>query len=178
MPSKPTKKTPQKAKATPSAAKKSSPLSVIPFSPLSPNVCGTEYPGNFNSMEKVMNSAKSQYEKISCDANTMGRQGIEAITKSTSQFTKGMECVVKTVVSLAQESASRQSEGWKNLLSAKTMTEMAEAQNKLAQQSMEDAMSAATKICEMSIKICTEAFEPLNDQMTKAAKKASETFAA
>jgi phasin family protein len=63
-------------------------------------------------------------------------------------------------------------------MAAKTVSEMSEAQSKLAQQGFEDAMAAATKISEMTIKLCTEALEPINDQVTKTVKKASEGFSA
>ena len=56
--------------------------------------------------------------------------------------------------------------------------ELTEAQNKLAQQSFDDFMAGATKISEISVKVCGEAFEPLNAQMNTALKKASEAAAA
>lgn len=176
MPTKPIKKPAPKAKAAP--AKKESPMSVVPFSPMAASMCSPSSSNNFESVEKIMSSAKSQYEKMSGDAGATSRQGVEAWTKSASCFAKGAESMMKTMMSMAQENSERSSSAWKSLLAAKTITEMSEAQNKLAQQSFEDAMAAATKISEMTIKLCTESLEPINDQVTKTVKKASEGFAA
>lgn len=176
MPSKPTKKPAPKAKATP--VKKESPMSVVPFSPMAASMCNPSSSNNFDSVEKIMGSAKSQYEKISGDAGTVSRQGVEAWTKSASCFAKGAESIMKTMMSMAQENTERSSSAWKSLMAAKTVSELSEAQSKLAQQGFEDAMAAATKISEMTIKLCTEALEPINDQVTKTVKKASEGFSA
>ncbi|HOO50216.1 MAG TPA: phasin family protein, partial [Alphaproteobacteria bacterium] len=61
----------------------------------------------------------------------------------------------------------------KNLMACRTLNEAADAQNKLVQANVDEAMSAATKISEMAIKVCTEACEPLNEQMTKSMSKMS-----
>ena len=63
-------------------------------------------------------------------------------------------------------------------MSCKDVKELTEAQNKWAQQSFDDMMSGATKISEISVKLATDAFTPINDQMGKTIKKASETMAA
>ena len=72
----------------------------------------------------------------------------------------------------------KSSENLKAVMACKTITELTEAQNKFAQQSFEDMMQCATRLSELSIKICTEAFEPINDQLAKSIKKASESMAA
>lgn len=172
------------AKSESSAAKSAS---VIPFNPLSTITNSTlcnfnpsvpSFGGSFDSMESVMTNYKDQYEKISGDATASVRQGVETLVKSSSTFAKGTEQIVKTLVEVAQESSQRNSQAIKSLLSSRTLNEFAEAQNKLAQQNFDEAMSTATKLSEMTIKLYTEAFEPINSQVTKAAKKATESFAA
>lgn len=121
-----------------------------------------------------MNNYKEQYETTAASA----RQAIESCVKSSTTFAKGAEQIVKTITELAQESGQRNSEAVKSLMACRTLNEFAEAQNKLVQKNFDEAMSTATKLSEMTIKLYTEAFEPINGQMTKAMKKASETFAA
>ena len=48
----------------------------------------------------------------------------------------------------------------------------------IAQASLDDIMSAATKLSEMSVKLLTESAEPISEQMGKTMRKASEAVAA
>ncbi len=199
MATKPAKKKPAKAKAAPSASRASAPRTpakaapttgsaVIPFNPMSAeslrNFTASAPAFNpdfklsfelpFDSMESVMSNYKNQYEKVTEDASGFMRQNVESCTKTSQSFAKGAEKMMKTITELAQESAERNSESMKALMACRTINEFTEAQNKLMQQNFEDAMSTATKISEMAIKICSEAIEPMNGQMAKAMKKMSE----
>lgn len=163
------------AKAASAAQAKTA--SVIPFGPLS-GMTNTDFSnfnqslpafsGTFESMETTMNNFKSQYEKMTCDASSSMRESVECMTKSTSSLTKGAEQMMKTIMQVAQESSQRNAEAMKAMMACRTMNEFAEAQNKMAQQNFDDAMSTMTKLSEMTIKLCTEALEPINGQMTKA----------
>lgn len=157
---------------------------VIPFNPLSAENLRNFAPATpsftspFESMETFMNNYKEQYEKFSGDAAGSMRQGIESCVKCSTSLAKGAEQMFKTMSEIAQESSQRNSEAYKALLACRTLNELAEAQNKLMQQNFDEAMSTATKLSEMAIKICNEACEPLNGQMTKTMKKMSESMAA
>lgn len=171
-------------KSAPSAAKTASTSSsVVPFNPLSSMTNSTlcnfnksvpSFGGSFESMESIMTNYKDQYENTAASVRT----GIESCVKSSATFAKGAEQIVKTLTELAQGSTQRNSEAMKSLMATRTLNEFAEAQNKLVQQNFDEMMSAATKVSEMTIKLCTEALEPINGQMTKAMKKAGESFAA
>ncbi len=115
-----------------------------------------------------MNNFKNQYEKMTGDASASVRESVENLTKSSSTFAKGAEQILKTVATVAQESGQRNAEAVKALMACRTLNEFAEAQNKLAQQNFDEAMSTMTKLSEMTIKLCSEAMEPINGQMTKA----------
>ena len=128
----------------------------------------------FDSMESNMSNYKDQYEKMGEEAQNFMRQNAESCSKTSQSFAKGAEKMMKTIAEVAQESAQRNSESFKALMACRTINEFAEAQNKLVQQNFDDAMSTATKLSEMAIKICNEAIEPINGQMAKAMKKMSE----
>ena len=66
----------------------------------------------------------------------------------------------------------------KEAMSSKTINEFAEVQNKIAQSNFDDFMAGATKLTEISTKLITESAEPVNAQIGKAIKKASESMAA
>lgn len=125
-----------------------------------------------------MNSSKNQFEKLTNEAQSVSRHSVEALVKCGTVLSKGCEQWMKIATQMSQESWEKSSENLKALMACKTITELTEAQNKLAQQSFEDMMQCATRLSELSIKICTEAFEPINDQLAKSIKKASESMAA
>lgn len=124
--------------------------------------------GSFETMETTMTNFKNQYEKISSEATSSVRESVENLSKSSATFAKGAEQILKTIAEAAQGSSQRNAEAVKALMATRTLNEFAEAQNKLAQQNFEEAMSTMTKLSEMTIKLCSEAFEPINGQMTKA----------
>jgi phasin family protein len=169
MASKPTKKSPAK-----SAKSATSASSVVPFAQLG-NSASTK---PFESMEKIMSTSKNQYEKITADASVASRQGVEAFIKSSTTFAKGAEQMFKTIAALVQSSTERNSAAMKDLMACKTLNELTEAQNRIAQENFEEMMTASTKLSEMAIKLTTEAFEPINDQVGKSIKKASQSMAA
>ena len=145
--------------------------SIIPFANFAA-------PQSLESMEKIMTSSKDQFEKFKTDATTSGRQGLEALNKSGALLAKGMEEYFKTITGIAQASAERQGEAFKQLLACKTLNEVTEAQNKLAQDNFEELMQTATKLSEITIKIANEVLEPINEEVSKNVKKASEAVAA
>ncbi|MCB9990067.1 MAG: phasin family protein [Rhodospirillales bacterium] len=128
--------------------------------------------------EMMMTQNKSKFEKLSQDAAKNGKEQVEALIESGNLFMKGFEDFTKTYVDLAQSAAERNNQAVKALLSCKTINEFAETQNKWVQQNFDDFMATGTKLSELTIKIATDAFEPINDQFSKTVKKAGESLAA
>ena len=160
MASKPTKTSPTKGGS-----------SIVPFANFAA-------PQSLESMEKIMSTSKNQFEKLKNEATSSGRQGMEAVVKSGTLMAQGMEQYIKTLTDIVKSSTERQGEALKQLMSCKTLNEVTEAQNKIAQDNFEEFMQTATKLSEISIKIATEVFEPINEEVSKSVKKASETMAA
>ena len=129
-------------------------------------------------METIMTQGTVQFEKLAKEAANSSKDQMDALMKSGSVFMKGFEDLTKTYFGLAQQTAEKNTQALKSLMSCKDVKELTEAQNKWAQQSFDDMMSGATKISEISVKLATDAFTPINDQMGKTIKKASETMAA
>jgi phasin family protein len=117
-------------------------------------------------------------EKLSSEAANIGKESMDAWMKSGSVFMKGYEDMLKTCMGIAQKSVEKNGEAFKTLLACKTVNEYAEVQNRLAQQGFDDFMTGATKISELGIKLASEGFAPINDQVSKAVKKASDAVAA
>ncbi len=125
-----------------------------------------------------MSNYKEQYKKLTGGTSASAKEAMESCMASGKTFAKGAEKIMKTLAELAQESSQRNAEAMKSLMASRTLNEFAEAQNKLAQQNFEEAMSTVTKLSEMTIKLYSEALEPINGQMTKAMTAAMKKNAA
>jgi len=128
-------------------------------------------------MEMTMMKGNKNFDKIASDAATMGQDQMDAIMKASTIWAKGMEDIIQTCVAICQEAGEKSQTAAKSVLSCKTLNEFTDVQTKLAQASFDEFMTNATKISEKSVKLCTDAMEPINDQMGKAIKKASSAAA-
>lgn len=133
---------------------------------------------NPSKMENFMSKGKSQFDKIANEAGSLGRDGFEAFNRSMTIFTKGFEDIVRTSMSIAQSAAEKQAQLMKEAMSSKTLNEFSEIQNRIAQSNFDDCMAAATKLSEMSVRVLNASAEPINSQLTKGMKKATESLAA
>lgn len=130
------------------------------------------------AMETIMTKGKQQFEKLSSEAANAGKDNMDAWMKSGSIFMKGYEDIMKTWMGMAQKNAEKSGEAVKTLLACKTVNEYAEVQNRLAQEGFDDLMAGATKLSELSVKLVSDGFAPINDQMGRTIKKASDAVAA
>ncbi len=129
-------------------------------------------------MESMMTQGKTQFDKLAQDAAKNGKESVDAFIESGNVFMKGIEDITKTCMSLAQNSAEKNSQVVQAMLGCKTINEFAEAQNRWAQQNFDDFMAGTTKLSELSVKVASDIMEPINDQMNKSIKKVSESLAA
>lgn len=128
-------------------------------------------------LETDMFKGNKQFEKIAQDATSAGQEQVDALVKSSAIFAKGMEDIIKTCMEIAQESSEKGQSVAKTVMSCKTLNEFTDVQSRLAQTSFDDFMTNATRISEKAVKLCTDVFEPINDQMGKSMKRASDLAA-
>ena len=155
---------PKKQKAKKPAGKKSAEAKKTVF----PKIAGVKH---FETMEKLMTNEKAPFDKLSVYATKMYKDSQEALAESSRAYAKHMESITKFITEMTQESVERNTEAFRSLWGCKTLQELTEAQTKLAQQNYDDFMTGATKLSELSVKMATEAFEPLNDQFSKTIQK-------
>lgn len=130
-------------------------------------------PNPNDTMETIMAQSKTQYDAFVKDANELGREGLDAFVKSSTIFAKGFEDIFRTSMDLAQAAAEKQTKLMKDAMSSKTLNEWTEVQNKIAKSNFDDFMAGATKISELSVKVLSEASEPINEQVAKGVSKAT-----
>lgn len=129
-------------------------------------------------MESYMTKGQNQFEKLAGEVGNSGKEQFEAFIKAGNIFMQGFEDVSKTCMGWTQTSVEQNTQALKELMSCKTINEFAEAQNKWVQKNFDDFMTGTAKLSELSVKIATDAFEPINDQLSKSIKKATEAVAA
>lgn len=126
-----------------------------------------------DQIEKITKAATQQAEELA----DYSKSGFEAWMKSTNIWMDGATSLFKTMSNYNNQTREKQAAAMKEFMSCKTFNDMTETSTRMAQQSLEQAMSTATDISEQSIKLCMDALEPINDQvskgMQKTAKKAS-----
>ncbi len=125
-----------------------------------------------------MSKSATQFDKILKDTQSFGTQYSDACAKSGEIFKKGMEDMVSTMMSLTQDSAAKQADFVKQVMSSKTPNEFAEMQSKIARESFDDFMKGANKMSEIGTKILTESSEPVSKEVQKAMQKAKKSMAA
>ncbi|MDB5491950.1 MAG: phasin family domain protein [Micavibrio sp.] len=123
-------------------------------------------------------TSKPNFEKLTSDAAASSKEHMDAFVQSGTLLTKGSEELMKTYFGLMQNSAEKSAEAVKALMACKTLNELTETQNKLAQDSFETYMTGVTKLSELTVKLANSSLEPINAQFTKSMKKASEHAAA
>jgi phasin family protein len=89
-----------------------------------------------------------------------------------------MEDMMKACMSHVQTSGEKNAGVWKSLMACKTINEFAEAQNRIAQESFEDAMNATAQMSEAAVKMMMDCMEPINKQVSDVMKKANDSIAA
>lgn len=135
-------------------------------------------PQHLGNMETIMTQGTVNFEKYASEAGKIGQDHMEAYVESGNIFFKGCETIMKTYWDMTQEVAEKNNQAFKELMGCKTLNDYTDVQNKLAQQSFDDFMTSATKISELSVKLATEAFQPINDQLGKSIQKATQSMAA
>ena len=119
-----------------------------------------------------------EFDKMAQEAANQSREGLEAFVKSGTIFAKGFEQIMQTAATITQSAAEKQAEFAKSLMGSKDIGEFAQTQSKIVQKNFDEFMQGATQLSEMSVKVLTEASEPINTQMTKTMEKAAKTMAA
>ncbi|MES2728949.1 MAG: phasin family protein [Pseudomonadota bacterium] len=125
------------------------------------------------TMERMMTKSPLNYEQFAQQAADQSKQTVEAAVQSANIWANGFEEVLKTYMGFMQENTARQTEAFKTLMSCKTINELTEAQNQLAQRAYDGLVTSATRLSEISTKVATDSLQPLNEQVAKTMKKAS-----
>lgn len=127
--------------------------------------------------EQVANASDAVFRSYD-DFATLNKQGVEAMMKAGNIWAKGYEDLGKAYFSFAQDAAERGAEAAKAMMTAKTLQDAIDVQTDYAKQRFDHAVAEGTKISEMSVKVATEAMEPLQKQFDSAVSTLAKPAAA
>ena len=123
-------------------------------------------------------SKQPNYEDFSKQALSNIQEGNEAISKAQKLAMKGFENYFKSLSDIAQKSTDSLTSALKKLIECNSLNELAEAQQIAVQQILDDAIVNTSKLSELTVKLYSDTFEPINSHFTKTYKKVSDTIAA
>jgi phasin family protein len=127
------------------------------------------------AMTSVVETAKDQFAKAAetqfkaaDEVAAFGKSNVEAFIQAGTIFFHGFEELAKTFVGLTTAQVESNMSTAKALISAKTLTEFTDLQNAYTKSAFDTAVSEATHLSELAIKITNEAIEPISARATAA----------
>lgn len=134
----------------------------------------------------VVETAKEQFAKATethfkaaDEAAALGKSNVEAVMQAGSIFFHGFEELTRSFVGMTQAHVETGMSAAKAMIGAKTLTELTDLQNSFTKTAFDSAVSEATHISELAIKIANEAIEPISARVTATMEQMSKpSFAA
>jgi phasin family protein len=133
----------------------------------------------------VVDTAKDNFAKAAetqlkaaDDVAAFSKATMDAFIQSGSILFHGFEELTRTVVSATQSQVESGMSIAKSLIAAKTLTEFTDLQNAYAKTAFDSALSEATKLSELALKVSTDAVEPLSARINAAIEQLSKPLLA
>lgn len=137
------------------------------------------------TIDQTVDAAKEQVEKASAaavagydDFAAFQKNSMEAFVASGAILAKGLEALGREYFAFAEEAVEVNSKTAKALLTAKSLKEVVELQSGFARNAFDKSLSESGKLSEMSVRIATDAIEPVQKQFTVAVEAALKPLAA
>ena len=120
-----------------------------------------------------MTQSNPNFDQFAKQAAESSKANMEALAQAGNAYAKGFESIFKTYISLAQDAAEKNSQALKTLMGCKTIHEFTETQSQIASENLNDFLNNFSTLSEMSVKVATDAFEPINEQFSENINKAA-----
>ena len=127
-----------------------------------------------------VHDAKAQFTRVAekqfmaaDDAAAFGKSNIDALIQAGTSFFRGWEEMTRSVVGLTQSQVETSMSAAKALLGAKTLSELTDLQKAYTRATFDNAVTEASRLSELAIRITNETVEPLNARMTATIEQIS-----
>lgn len=129
---------------------------------LAPDVAGTGDATVFAlPQDQVQAQAARSYE----DAIRAAKENMDALTRSGTILSHGLQDLGKTVFALTQESVEETVAASKRMMAARTLRELFDLQAGTVKAGFDKLMSETARLSDLSVKLAEEAFAPINDRV-------------
>ena len=130
------------------------------------------------TQDQFAKAAETQF-KAADEIAAFGKSNVDAFIQAGTIFFHGFEEIARAMVGITQAQVEASMTTAKSLIAAKTVTELTDLQNAYAKSTFDHAVSEATHLSELAIKITNEAIEPLSARVTATIEQMSKpVFAA
>ncbi|MBL4720140.1 MAG: phasin family protein [Alphaproteobacteria bacterium] len=128
--------------------------------------------------EQAVEMTKGHVEKTSAavmrgydDYAAFSKNSVSAFVEAGNIWSKGFEDMGKMFFEFAQASSQQSVDAAKTVMSAKTITDVVDAQSAFAKSSFDKIVSESTKMSELTMSISNEAAAPVQAQLNEVAAK-------
>jgi len=125
-------------------------------------------------IEKVSFNMIKNYDEFA----SINKETVDVLVKSGTIWSKGVEEISRHVLALAQSSVETGIATSKAAMGAKTLKELLEVQSDWVRSTFDNAITEATKLSEISVKVANQAAEPVQTHITNAFNRISTKQAA
>ncbi len=136
-----------------------------------PNFIDAAHP--FKSSPFQANPFQSGAFKSADEIAAFGKSNVEALIAAGTTFLRGWEELTRSVVGLTQTQVETGLQTATALLGAKTLAELSELQKTYTKTAFDTAVSEASRLSELAIRIASETAEPLNARVTATVEQFS-----
>ena len=128
-----------------------------------------------------MQNASEQFEKMNREftsrmqeMSVATRTHMDAVAQASSVIVEGMKDVNQAMVNHMQQAMQSAMATSKAMMGVKTMRELMEIQGEYVKASLGAMMADSTKISEMTVRMSSQAAEPITQVVTQTVEKISE----
>ena len=124
------------------------------------------------TQDQFAKAAETQF-KAADEVAAFGKSNVEAFIQAGTIFFHGFEQLARTVVGLTQAQVESGMTTAKALITAKTLTEFTDLHSAYTKSTFDHAVTEATHLSELAIKITNEAIEPISARVTATIEQIS-----
>jgi hypothetical protein len=115
----------------------------------------------------------SDLEKFGDEFQKVGRDGFDAGVRSFGEVSKGLQAITARITDYSKRAFEDGTRAYEQLTGAKSFEQVFEIQSQYAKRAYDAYIAEVSKLGEMYVGLARNAYAPVEQAATKAAKKAS-----
>ncbi len=128
--------------------------------------------------DKLLGTGREQVEKANQammksaeEMQKLSKENLEACLQASTIIAKGMQDLGREWTTYLQESMERSAAATRALMAARTVQEVVSLQSDWVKSSLDKLVAEATRLSEQTVKVTSDAMEPISARLSVAAEK-------